>query len=207
MLTTTFALALAARGRVDEAIAHYRKALEVEPDNAEAHNNPGAALASRGKFDDAIGHYRRALEIEPGNAYAHYNLGFVLAGRGRIEEAIAHYRKAPRLQARLPQGVERTGLAAARTCPDATFRDGAAAIELAQRAIELPQGKTPEILDTLAAAYAETGMFSKATKAVGEALELARQQNKPVLVEKLKARLWDYETGVPYRQPRQSSGH
>ncbi len=93
------------------------------------------------------------------------------------------------------------------TCPEAALRDGAAAIELAQRAIGLSGGKTPEMLDTLAAAYAEAGMFSKATETVGEALDLARQQNKAVLVEKLKARLWLYETGTPYRQPQPSSKH
>ena len=42
-------IALAGRGQVDEAIAHYRKALEIKPDYAEAHNNLGIALAGRGQ--------------------------------------------------------------------------------------------------------------------------------------------------------------
>ena len=68
-------IALADRGQVDEAIAHYRKALEIKPDYAEAHNNLGIALAGRGQVDEAIAHYRKALEIKPDYAEAHYNLG------------------------------------------------------------------------------------------------------------------------------------
>ena len=63
--TTTSASPLAGRGQVDEAIAHYRKALEIKPDYAEAHNNLGLALAGRGQVDEAIAHYRKALEIKP----------------------------------------------------------------------------------------------------------------------------------------------
>ena len=87
-------MALADRGQVDEAIAHYRKALEIKPDYAEAHNNLGVALAGRGQVDEAIAHYRKALEIKPDYAEAHNNLGIALAGRGQVDEAIAHYRKA-----------------------------------------------------------------------------------------------------------------
>ena len=87
-------VALAGRGQVDEAIAHYRKALEIKPNFAEAHDNLGLALAGRGQVDEAIAHYRKALEIKPDRAEAHYNLGDALAGRGQVDEAIAHFRKA-----------------------------------------------------------------------------------------------------------------
>ena len=85
---------MAGRGQVDEAIAHYRKALEIKPDYAEAHYNLGIALAGRGQVDEAIAHYRKALEIKPDYAEAHINLGIVLAGRGQVDEAIDHYQKA-----------------------------------------------------------------------------------------------------------------
>jgi tetratricopeptide (TPR) repeat protein len=87
-------LALAERGQVDEAIAHYWKALEIEPDYVEAHCNLGLALAGRGQVDEAIAHYWKALEIEPDYVEAHCNLGIALARRGRVDEAIAHYRRA-----------------------------------------------------------------------------------------------------------------
>ena len=65
-------IALAERGQVDAAIAHYQKALEIKPDYADAHNNLGAALAGRGQIDAAIAHYQKALEIKPDYAEAHY---------------------------------------------------------------------------------------------------------------------------------------
>ncbi len=79
--------ALAGRGRLDEAIAHYQKALEIKPDYAAAHNNLGLILVGRGQFDEAVAHFGKALEIQPGLAVAHYDLGTALAGRGRVDEA------------------------------------------------------------------------------------------------------------------------
>ncbi len=60
---------------------HFRRAIELNPEFAEAHDNLGTTLAGCGRVDEAIAHYQRALEIDPGYAYAHYNLGLALAGR------------------------------------------------------------------------------------------------------------------------------
>ncbi|MFZ1935147.1 MAG: tetratricopeptide repeat protein [Thermoguttaceae bacterium] len=87
-------IALADRGRTGEAIEHYRKALDVNPDYVEAHNNLGIALADRGRIGEAIKHYRKALEIDPDYAKAYSNLGVALANRGRIGEAIADFQRA-----------------------------------------------------------------------------------------------------------------
>jgi protein O-mannosyl-transferase len=87
-------IVLASSGRTDEAIEHYRTALEIKPDYPDAHNNLGIALASRGQIDEAIAHYRKALEINPDYALAHNNLGIALANCGQIDEAISQFRKA-----------------------------------------------------------------------------------------------------------------
>ena len=102
--------ALAGRGQVDEAIAHYRKALEIKPDYAEAHNNLGMALAGRGQVDEAIACYRKALEIKPDLAEAHDNLGMALAGRGQVDEAITHYRKALEINPDLAEAHNNLGV-------------------------------------------------------------------------------------------------
>jgi tetratricopeptide (TPR) repeat protein len=86
--------ALRAEGRLDEAIAHYVEALDMEPDNAGAHLNLGNILQARGKLDEASAHYQKALEIESDNANAHVNLGNILRARGNLDEAAAHYQKA-----------------------------------------------------------------------------------------------------------------
>jgi protein O-mannosyl-transferase len=82
------------RRRVEEAIAEYRQALEINPRLEVVQFNLGVALAGCGRIDQAMVHYRKALEIVPDDAQAHNNLGRILADRGRIEEGAAHYLKA-----------------------------------------------------------------------------------------------------------------
>jgi tetratricopeptide (TPR) repeat protein len=89
-----FGIALKKKGRVGEAIFHFQKALQINPDYAEAHNNLGNALCQKGRMDEAIVHYQKALQITPNNAEVYYNLGNVLLKKGNVDEAITHYKKA-----------------------------------------------------------------------------------------------------------------
>jgi tetratricopeptide (TPR) repeat protein len=81
---------LASKGRFDEAIAEWEKALASEPGDARAHNNLGVALAHQGRYDEAIPHYEKALELDSQYVVIHFNLGRALAAKGRLDEAIAH---------------------------------------------------------------------------------------------------------------------
>jgi tetratricopeptide (TPR) repeat protein len=91
-------IALSDQGNTDQAIAHYRQAVELRPNYGEAHYNLGRLLAQKGQLDDAITHYKKALEINPADAEAHNNLGATLFASGRVGEAIAHYRTALAIQ-------------------------------------------------------------------------------------------------------------
>ena len=88
------------QGRVEEAVALYRRALEVNPESSEAHFNLGVTLVGQGRFEEAIPHLQRAVELAPQSAMAHYNLGVVLARAGQTDEAIAQLRGAARLNPR-----------------------------------------------------------------------------------------------------------
>lgn len=81
-------------GHKDEAIATLRKAVELVPDDAEAHNNLGNVLREQGRVSEAEAHYRRALVLQPTYVEAHYNLGYVLKEQKRVEEAETQYRRA-----------------------------------------------------------------------------------------------------------------
>lgn len=87
------AISLLGKGKVEEAIAHYNKALELDPNYSEAHFNLGNALLRLGRVDEAIAHYQKALETNPNNLPALYNLAGVLGQSGRMAEAIDHYNK------------------------------------------------------------------------------------------------------------------
>lgn len=91
-----FARNLVKRGEFDEAIGHYRQAIENNPFYAEAHLNLGNVLADRGQLAEAIQHYHEALKIKPTYAGAHYNLAMALADRGDLAGAMQHYEDAVR---------------------------------------------------------------------------------------------------------------
>jgi tetratricopeptide (TPR) repeat protein len=90
--------ALARLGRLDEAFASYRRALEVDPAFAEAHNNLGQLLLERGRADDALISCRQALRIRPDFAPAHQNLGKALVRLGLFDEAATSCRRAIAIQ-------------------------------------------------------------------------------------------------------------
>ena len=86
------------RGKVNEAIAHFQKALALQSDDAGLHNNLGNALLKKGHTDEAIRQYQEALRLKPDDAAAYYNLGNALGKRGQMDEAIGHFREALRLK-------------------------------------------------------------------------------------------------------------
>ncbi|MDP2196970.1 MAG: tetratricopeptide repeat protein, partial [Sulfurimicrobium sp.] len=71
-----------------------RRALQIQPDDAEVHNNLGAILQELGHLNEAEAHCRRALQIKPDDAKAHNNLGAILHELGRLDEAEACFRQA-----------------------------------------------------------------------------------------------------------------
>jgi len=91
---TNLGNALRAAGRLDEAAASHRRAIQANSRYPEAHNNLGSVLRDLGRLDEAAASYRRALAIKPDFALAHNNLGIALTGLGRFNEAAAGYRRA-----------------------------------------------------------------------------------------------------------------
>jgi Flp pilus assembly protein TadD len=191
--------ALFQEGNVDEAIAHFQKALQINPDDAGIHNNLGKALRQKGRMDEAIVQYQKALQINSDYEEAHYNLGNAFRQKGRMDEAIAQYQKALQIKPDNAEALNNLARLLA-TCPAASLRNGQKAVELAQQAERLGGGESPQILDTLAAAYAEAGRFGEAVETAKRALDLSVAQNNKPLAEAIQARLKLYETNVPYHE-------
>jgi tetratricopeptide (TPR) repeat protein len=90
----TVGLLLAEEGKLDAAVAEYRKALVSKPDYAAAHYNLANVLAPRGEIRAAIDHYRRAIELKSRYLAAFVNLGGLFDRLGQTGEALACYQRA-----------------------------------------------------------------------------------------------------------------
>jgi len=188
---------LAEQGKSEDALAEYSKALQIDPNHAEAHYKLAVHSARLGKLDEAIRHYSEVLRIKPDHADAHYRLGKAFAQQGRTEKAIESYRQALWLKPDWLEALNSLAWVYA-TNENTKLRNGPAAVQLAQRACELTGYKNPNILDTLAAAYAEADSFSDAIRTAEKALDIAVRSRQKELVEKIRERLQLYKAGKAY---------
>jgi len=81
-------------GRTAEAIGHFERVLQIEPNEAMAHGSLGAALLKTGQTSMALAHLQRSLEIEPKQASVHSSLGVALLETGQPEESLIHLQAA-----------------------------------------------------------------------------------------------------------------
>jgi len=88
------AVVLKKTGRIAEALIANQKAVELDPQDAEAHSNLGNTLKELGRFQDAEAACRKAIALKPNFADAHNNLGVTLHKLGKLEEAEASYKQA-----------------------------------------------------------------------------------------------------------------
>ena len=182
--------------RSEEAIASFRKAIETDSNNPEANANLGNCLMRLGRIDEAIPFYEKAIALRPTYAKAHNNLGSVLLRKGHAAAALPHFEKAAQLQPQNPGPLNSLAWVLA-TAPDATLRNGANALKLALRASQLAEDRNPELLRTLAAAYAESNRFPEALEIVGKAARIA--ESDPSLIRALREQEQDYRKNIPTR--------
>ena len=98
MAHNNLGLALAGRGQVDEAIAHYQQALTIKPDLATAYYNFAFVLAHLGRLDEAIAHYRKGLDFKPEDAEAHYQLGRCYKCKAKSPRRSAQFQQAVKIK-------------------------------------------------------------------------------------------------------------
>jgi tetratricopeptide (TPR) repeat protein len=190
--------ALKDQGDLGGAIREFREAIRLDPRMANAHANLGNALGAQGKYDEAIACYRAVIRLDPAGAPgARLRLAQVLAAKGAPAAAAAELREAVSLYPKVAQVHDDLArlLAAG---PDGA-RDGRRAVEHATRACELTGWKTPDFIDTLAAAYAAAGDFGKAVEFQKKALSFPAFEQ--VKGPQARGQLALYEQKKPYRDP------
>jgi tetratricopeptide (TPR) repeat protein len=94
MAHNNLGIVLFQKGRVDEAIAHYRATLQLQPTFGDAQYNLANALLGKGEIDQALLHSGEALRLQPNDPDTHVALANALVAAGRPDEAIVHYDRA-----------------------------------------------------------------------------------------------------------------
>lgn len=173
-------------GRREEALAHFRKALELYPDCEDAHVSLGYALSLGGDYDAAIRHYRRALELAPRNILCLNNLGNAQLSQKKTDEAIATFRQALAIDPERADTHNNLGGALV------TAGDLEAGAEHYARAVEL----RPDLLAAhynLAQTYRRLQRSADAKAEYLRALDLAEDSGEYALAGRIRSRLASLE--------------
>ena len=130
-------IALCEKGKIDEAIPHIQKALKINPNISELHNNLGFALFKKGEVAAAITHLKKAITLNPNDGRLYINYGLTLLQNGQMKEAITEFKKGLEMNPNYAEGYNCLG--------DVLFQEGQLdkAIFLYQKALEID----PDIAD------------------------------------------------------------
>jgi len=186
-------------GQLDTALEYFQKGLKIEPNLMPmAWYNLGNVYRQKGQLDLAIQCWLKAVTIEPDFAPAHNNLGNAFSLKGQMAEAVQHWRSALAWQPDLESAQGNLAWVLA-TSPQASLRNGAEAVQLAERADELTGGRDPLALRALAAACAENGDFPDAVAAAQHAVQDAMLQGNKQLAADIQGQLKFYQNNQPFR--------
>ena len=191
---TNLGAALAATGESERAREELARAIQLQSRYAPAHYQLGVVLAGDGKMVEAVGQWREAVKCDPAYPQAQEALAGALYSQGETAEALAHWRSAIDLAPTDAAALRQAAWILA-TSSQASLRNGQEALALAVRAAEVSGTRDAAVLDTLAAAYAESGRFAEAVLTAQRALALADAK----LAESLKRRIAGYEVGSAFR--------
>ena len=93
-------------GRLEEAVAAARIAVEKRPDSVDAHFNAGLALMGLNRFDEALEYYRRAAQLDPRYFEASFNTASMLMKLNRLDEAVEYFQAASKIKPQLPAPLQ-----------------------------------------------------------------------------------------------------
>ena len=183
----------------DKAIADYDEAIRLDPKRAFPYTARGNAYQSKNDYDKAIADCDEAIRVDPKFVLSYIGRGNAYQSKNDYDRAIADYDEAIRLDPKdaIAYDILASLLA---TCAQAGFRDGKKAVEYAAKACELSEWKSPDFVDTLAAAYAEAGDFEAAIRWETKFLATSNLSEKDAA--DAKSRLALYQAHRPYHEEK-----
>lgn len=159
------------------ALKYYNKALDINPDFSKAYYQKGKLYEDTNDYDKAISNYSKAIEYDPEHEWAcraYEHRGDVYKSINEYKKAIQDYKKVLELETKDLSVYNKLAWIYA-TASDHSYRDGEKAVKYAKKARSVKEECW--VLDTLAAAYAQNGEFSKAVDTEQKAIEIAKESD------------------------------
>lgn len=185
---TNLAICHAENGHLEDALRGFRHVSRERPKDPDSLNNVGRVLEQMGRLDEAGGYYLAAIKLNPDYLIARKNLGRICILIGRDDLAVLEFEAVVRLEPTDPTGYFQLARILV-TSAKAGIRNGARAVELAERGCKLEPEATSSGREILSAAYSTGGRLGDAITALAEAAELARNAGQTDREKKLRVRL------------------
>jgi tetratricopeptide (TPR) repeat protein len=191
-----------AKGDLDGAIGYYQRSIRECAVNPETWGAYGEVLRRKGRWQESADAYAQAARHTRGNLALRLERQFKsVLSLWRVGKPAPVLEQLERLRAESPdQPQVLLGLAWLKaTCPEATYRNGAEALALAQRGLARG-GRTIPAFEALAAAQAETGQFDQALRSAEEAQVLTiGQPDQAAKMQTIRRRADLYRAHQPFR--------
>ena len=185
------------KGNYDRALIEVGEILRREPDNINAYRLRVMIGEAREDWENVIADVGQVLRLDAKDADAYVSRGNARLSLRQFEAALLDFRAAVRLDPDDPYTHNDLAWLLA-TAPEDKLRNGQEALAVATKACELSEWEDGVIIDTLAAAYAESGNFEEAVKWQKKAMEFSELMDKDK--EGAEARLALYLEGKPFRE-------
>jgi tetratricopeptide (TPR) repeat protein len=179
------------------AMLELSEAIRLNPNWSEPYFSRAFLFIEKGAVDDAIADYTKASELAPQSWQIYVGRAFAYKVKHNFRLVFEDLAMAAKLAPTEWEVVNEIAWFLS-TCPETEFRNGKEAVAFAKKACELKEWKDWSSLDTLAAAFAEAGMFDEAQKFQEQALsmpDIAVSDRK-----EMQERLQLWQQHKPYRE-------
>jgi tetratricopeptide (TPR) repeat protein len=187
-------------GKFDQAIKDLAEVINLKPEYAPAYVNRAANYYRRGEIGKAFNDWNRVTQLDSKLVEAYRGRTMAYLATRDYANAAQEIEKTTRLESKHPDDIFNSLAWLQATCPDKHARNGAAAVQAATKACEPTEWKNEAYIDTLAAAYAESGDFDQAIKFQKQSLEMADASDTDH--KGMEERLQLYQQRKPYREKR-----
>lgn len=186
-------------GDPENAVKDLDQALTLKPDLNEVYYLRGMALVDLDQSERALNDFIRAAELDPKDYRPLYEQGNIYSRRGEYAKALNRYEVAVALQPEDPAPYNGLVWLLA-TCPEPALRNGKRALEAGEVMLSLTGEDDPFYLDTMAAAYAEAGLFDQAVAAQSKSIRILTRTGQE-LYPGSRERLELFQQNATYQEP------